>query len=236
MKLWWFAFFIFLGCDKQEPGPAIFSLANSAWIGTFTPKSNKPLQKVAMQLQSDQRFVIDVKESKVFSEVKGKFTEYARNKVLVFDVEQSGYDLLGTKGSTYEYSYVQSENELTLEGANGRYLLMRENSEEDSGEDSNTVGDWTCQSESSAQIELNIDQNEFRGRRFESQRKTLFFEGSARSLIDEDEKPLIKLLIKSSNEPRFVDVVLHLKILDDKTAELSDPATPNASRSKCAKS
>jgi hypothetical protein len=209
--------------SSERPGESMFTLVGSVWRGTFSPKDNSKIQNVKMNLSPNKTFVIDVLEAGVVGPIRGGFIEYPRNKVLVLDVKESSYDLIGNKGATYEYTYEANGEELSMTGSNGRYIMLRDSGEEQKPR-TKYEGDWNCDA-NPARIYLNISSDSFRARREERNRKTLYFEGIAigdTSAKKEDMPSSVVLEVAVASVSSFIGTKLQLKVEKEGQASLSD--------------
>jgi hypothetical protein len=202
MRILFFSFITMsvMSCGKgdQAPGSASAQLIGTTWMGTFKPKEGKEFgesRNVKFNLNEDKSFVIGLRDELV-SSVKGTFRDMPRNKALILEVEESGYELIGKEGVTYDYTYSMIENELTMSGASGEYLLSRDSDDATEGESNPLGGDWLCMKEGSpAQIYLNVSVQNFRGRKEESGRQTVYFEGVVEGSTEDKNKIAEVLLV-----------------------------------------
>lgn len=208
--------------EGADPGSGLGTLVGSSWTGNFNPTAETLVgqtAKVKMDFHNDQSFLIAPLEAALTGLVKGTYREMPRNSVMMFDLQESTFDLLGKSGTHQNYSYELKGNELVLDGSNGKYFLVKDgDTNGGGGTKSSLEGEWNCRPSDRSSWFINISGQTFRGNRSEPGSRTLFFEGSVDHLNKEQGKAAGRLIIKSSNYDPLVGTTLQMHQTSEKEA------------------
>ena len=187
------------GCGgEQTPAAAAAAGLSGNWAGSFTPKSKAGLvaepQEVNLSLGANDAFRVNlVKDLNSFA--KGAYQNREKSKNIMFKVEESSFtDFAKSGNSIREFDYQMSDNELELNGEQGRYILVKQD-EEDEKKDHAIEGEWECVTEDKATWNFVLDNPIFQGSRRAVDSKTIFFSGEIISITPDEEKTTAALLV-----------------------------------------